>query len=487
MQLLVLALATTVSLAHAAPSIEAELAELRSDPRAYLEGQPTRFDGSGRAWAPELEIEVADKIQARRSLRPGTPETAAEPSAYDQASRVVDRLEHASLKSMESAGLRKARLVSTPWSGDYWPIYSGGLAKRYADPGFPAKRDWKVNFDYLLGALGDTDPIEHLSPAEKYDLLVGDSNWSLSRAFQNEGWKYYNGGPKSVPSWAGYCHGWAIAAYLSPRPGNAIEAVAADGRTKIPFYPHDIKALQTALWGQLALSGQIRFVGGRCESDEPARDANGRIIEGACSDTNPATWHLAVVNQIGVAKRSLTFDATLDSEVWNQPIVGYDYSYFNPKTLLPASKLEDAAVPVNELRADRFSPYRSPRARSVVGVIMHMSYTVETKPRRQQIDADADDAHVTVRYLYDLELDQNGKIIGGEWYRNRHPDFLWTPWQGSHPASQADAWIDYYHPGTKWDGKGPIPQGWQQLIPNSSAGGVPAARVVDVLTKLAGE
>ena len=31
-----------------------------------------------------------------------------------------------------------------------------------------------------------------------------------------------------------------------------------------------------------------------------------------------------------------------------------------------------------------------------------------------------------VTYWYDLELDEDNNIVGGEWYTNRHPDFLWT-------------------------------------------------------------
>ena len=51
-----------------------------------------------------------------------------------------------------------------------------------------------------------------LSPAEKYDLLVGDANYGLTKQMWNAG-KGYHDRYGSVESWMGYCHGWAPAAY----------------------------------------------------------------------------------------------------------------------------------------------------------------------------------------------------------------------------------------------------------------------------------
>src|SRR6185295_6707452 len=117
-------------------------------------------------------------------------------------------------------------------------------------------------------------------PAEKYDLLVGDPSWSLTRRMQDEGWLYYSG-PRTVPTWVGYCHGWASAAYSVPRPHKTVEMTSAAG-TRIPFYPDDIKALQTALWADYVLTSPIHFTGARCETSEPVQDANGRVLDPGC-------------------------------------------------------------------------------------------------------------------------------------------------------------------------------------------------------------
>lgn len=55
-----------------------------------------------------------------------------------------------------------------------------------------------------------------------------------------------------------------------------------------------------------------RFIGGRCNIQNPEKDENGRVIEPDCVDNNPASWHLSVLNQIGITGRSMIMDATYD-------------------------------------------------------------------------------------------------------------------------------------------------------------------------------
>ena len=80
------------------------------------------------------------------------------------------------------------------WSDDYWAKYAGGLAYRYAEPGFwldlnnPKPNDWQVPGMHVLrnqpaAMLIRNGRADKLSPAEKYDLLVGDANYSLTKAF----------------------------------------------------------------------------------------------------------------------------------------------------------------------------------------------------------------------------------------------------------------------------------------------------------------
>src|SRR5262249_50319012 len=157
----------------------------------------------------------------------------------------------------------------------------------------------------------------------------------------------YQDSSGNVETWMGICHGWSPAAFMIARPTNAITVVAADGKTPITFYPSDIKALSSQLWANNPADS--RFIGGRCNVKKPKVDSVGRIIDQDCFDTNPGTWHLAVVNQIGIGKRSFVLDVTYDYEVWNQPARKYSYVYFNPQTLKPVGKLQDAIVAIDDM------------------------------------------------------------------------------------------------------------------------------------------
>lgn len=400
-------------------------------------------------------------------------------AANDQPVNLVDELKYQNLIEMEQAGLTRGALSETPWSDDYWPIYLGAAAMRYADPRFPWAADWQSNRNYVFRTQSSVDL---LSPAEKYDLLVGDRKLTLTQAMFADGAGYYQKTGK-VERWMGLCHGWAAASYMLPRPTRKITLLAADGRTPINFYPSDIKALATLLYAKAA--PKSRFIGGRCNQKNPATDAMGRVIAPDCFDTNPGTWHLSVVNQIGHSKRSFIMDSTYDYEVWNQPIYSYEYVYFNPKIRKYVKTLQEAIVPFSEYRNDPFARYRSPRAEYSVGVAMKLVYVAEVRADHRATDSPRYDRLVAVNYLYDLELDKGFNILGGEWYQQRHPDFLWTPGPESKAISVGDQYLrrpDYAN--SKWDGSTSIPAKWTPIAQYSSQRGQPLATVVDTLIQL---
>ena len=119
-------------------------------------------------------------------------------------------------------------------------------------------------------------------------------------------------------------------------------------------------------------------------------------------------------------------DAHHDTEIWNEPIYGYRYTYFNPQTKAPTASLPEASIDIRDFSSDKFKRNRSSATRSVVGVAMDLTYVSETAPSAGATDRPANDALVTIHYLYDLELDSAHNIIGGEWYSNAHPGFLWS-------------------------------------------------------------
>jgi hypothetical protein len=282
----------------------------------------------------------------------------------------------------------------------------------------------------------------------------------------------------SVAAWMGICHGWAPASYMLPRPTNAVTVLAADGQTQITFYPSDIKALASLLWARVPSA--TRFIGGRCNITNPARDANGRLLDQAAFDTNPGTWHLAIVNQIGVSKRGMVMDVTYDYEVWNQPVLGYRYRHFNPQSMTYQHSLAAAAVSRANYTRDKFSSYHSSQTASIVGIEMFVSYMVETQPSHSSPDSPSHDAIKEARYLYDLELDVSGRIIGGEWRQLAHPDFLWTPVKGGRAQTA-------FEPSGSWDRNGAVPSSWRSVAVSASSANRPAplAAIVEHLIRFA--
>jgi hypothetical protein len=484
--------------------IQGKLDAFANDPRDAMNRTLTKYDEADRVIPDPFTAFSAEEIQSRdyvvdkdavrktfhmragdvvvslEEVRPGKAPIAD----IDRPENLVDKLQHVRLAEMETAKLTKAALAESPWSDDYWALYTGALGKRYADPKFPNSKDWAENRKYIdtnpvqaIVASGNRQAIDRLSPSEKYDLLVGDTAGTLTKAMWDEGRSYHEASGQ-VETWMGLCHGWAPAAYMLARPRKVITVKAADGRTDLRFFPSDVKALATLLWAHG--NSPSRFIGSRSNDKEPAMDEVGRVTSPAVFDTNPGTWHMSVVNQIGVAKRSFIIDATFDYEVWNQPVFSYEYEYFNPQRMRMVGSLAEATVPRAQFTSDRFKKYRGTGYASMAGVVMRCRYVVETNPSHAETDDRTKDAINAVDYIYDLELDASGKILGGEWYQNLHPDFLWTPPAGTHVTTPGDR----YATGT-WSATAPLPEAWRTTAIRTSGRGLPLAKIVEQLIRLA--
>ncbi len=409
--------------------------------------------------------------------------------------KILDRAENlissrdviSNIYDMEAIDLKVGSLDIEPWSDWYWPIAVGQLSYRYADrnmqaafsnSGKQSEEMWSFMIDWHRSnkpLMLDTDL---LSPAEKYDILVGDSSFTMTNHMLARPRGFSKGG--KVATWMGICHGWSPASYMLPRPVKTIEVEAADG-SMLTFRPTDLKALGSQLWA--TGSQRTKFVGARCNIKDPETDANGRIKNQNCFDNNPGSWHKTVVNQLGKNKKSFVMDATYDVEVWNHPVTAYSYKYFNPQTMEEYDNLDDAIVSMRNFTNDKFRRYRGRKAKSVVGIKMEVQYLVETMPSESSVDSSNQDAHNMAYYVYDLELDRNNNIIGGEWYTNKHPDFLWTPYDNSHANSSVDRYI-----------RGRVTvdsikniRGLSQLARRASNNGQPIGPIVEALMEAASE
>ncbi len=357
--------------------------------------------------------------------------------AQDQAEDLIDDPEklETNLQKLEDEKLMSAKLPVMPWSDSYWPIYAGATAFRYNDPNmsFDNWLDYKKYYDENPTAkLVAANKIDELSPAEKYDYIFGLKSLGLTLYSWQEGESYQRQFNK-VESWMGLCHGWAAASIVLPEPKKNLEIKNIFGKNLI-LHPSDIKALGTLLYA----NGNIpsKYIGTRCELKNPERDGNGRVKLEDCLDNNPGTWHLVVTHQIGKIQRSFVMDATYDYEVWNQPVYSYKYQYVHLESKEKFSTLAEAILSVEDFKNDERKSYRSDNAKYIVGVEMKVKYVAETEAN---IDEEQESLYSEVTYRYDLELDADKNIIGGEWYSKAHPDFLWIPKKGHVPATFGDS------------------------------------------------
>ncbi len=402
-----------------------------------------------------------------------TPYSVMSPD--DQPAALVDNgVVNYDIMDLDRRGLISHNLPKQLWSDSYWAIAKGLIATRYAQAGFPNTNDWNANYAFVMGNPPSITDSSVLSPAEKYDLLVGDTGMGMTDYSWSRG-KIYIDTEGSVPGWMGICHGWSGAAHMQAKiPYGSIVLKTRSGGA-IRFYQSDVKALISMLWAKADVP--TRFLGLRCEH-VPARDETGRIIDPECADNNPATFFLTLTNQLGMNNRSFVMDATFDAQVWNYSVINYDGIYFNPQNFQQTKNIRQAVIPVEQFTIDKFKKYRAPGTKYIVGVTMDVthlnesgaSHGIQVKPRT-----------LTVRYVYDLELDEKYQIIGGEWYTRAHPDFIWTFAPNAQAYAEGDADIN----ADDWKVTEPVPSTWAAAARRSSVKGVPLYSVIKKIVEAA--
>ncbi|MBY0515901.1 MAG: hypothetical protein K2P81_03260 [Bacteriovoracaceae bacterium] len=352
-----------------------------------------------------------------------------------------------------------------PWSGYFWPNFRGGIAYRFTDPSFP-KNDWSEALRYVESLSWDRVPVEQLSAAEKYDLLMGidpkDKNsltsqqWNLAR---NE---YTTTG--TVATWQGICHGWSPASVFLPTPKK--EVVLTNSQRSVRFSVEDIKALGSLYYA----NGQFNtsYAGWRCNDNNPATDADGRITDAKCFDVNPADWHLILTNLIGLQKRPFLMDAQNSEQVWNKAVTAYRVEFFDVASY--SKKSFDFKTVLRQrarLNRLRFGTYRAPETVWVVGVNSVVTVGEGHNPGVSYSSTKE------ITYSYDLELDQEFNVIGGEWRSEDHPDFLWRPEFDSAPTSLGDQIrVDTRTIGDK---------NWQRAALKSNSQGAPLKAFIELV------
>ena len=388
------------------------------------------------------------------------------------------------IREINKRGLTRANTKVQPWGGSFWPLIQGQVANTYQNKNFSILHgafnglevtSWKYNYnkfqkreEKVLPKIYELDEkdLAELAPSEKYDILLGDTSFDLTkRVWTNattwgakKKWGYLSSIdlpagyriPKAssfLALWEVICHGWAVAAGHYDRPEKTVW-VTLPNKKKMPFYPTDLKALISLMWANSTVQDSVISEGLRCNRKSPKKDEHGRFIDTQldkgdthllprCADVHPAVYHASIVNILGIEGRSFVVDRHAKASISNQPVSGYEYTYFNPRSGKEGS-LETTTLSVDKYTDDPFKAARNADTKFIVGVAMTLKYIDWEDPVKQETNGPADDKLNKFSFNYDLELDENYKIIGGQWrvdkdasariFKNNtdQPDFFWV-------------------------------------------------------------
>lgn len=455
-------------------------------------------------------------------------------------------------READAFGIQSARTREEPWSGSYWPDINGGIASHYRDHSVLGSQLW---FVLRYGAAkirlhGDFDAVQRgfrsftqeemdqkLSPAEKYDLLLGNDQFDFTRAIlgdiefraghlkkskMNDGtersdteqfegvnnnehfldvqssyarfdddvlYRYWKPRPDSISYWFGICDGWSPASIYLPRPVRPVTVTGKLGH-RITFFPDDLKALGSYLFARTNNDGMntmnYRFAGRPCaEWGDPVVDREGYVKDFRCNDVDAGLFHLALLNRIGLDRMGLMIDIDNNHKINNHPVGSYELRYFNLANGEEGSL--DASVVPRIAVEDGFARRRHPEAVSLLGVkarVTYRYYQWTENNRDRSWDSPEFDRVRSEEYTYDLELDREGRVLGGEWGNRydedvsesvlyaKQPDFIWMARPDALPYSEqslytiAGRFRDPSNPRPfgnmdwAWDGKGPLPEDW---------------------------
>lgn len=308
----------------------------------------------------------------------------------------------------------------------------------------------------------------------------------------------------SIATWEGICHGWSTAAGIIPRPKKTVTINLKDGR-KLRFFPEDIKGLVSLLWANSLIQdgkwldvntgenigGGVIMQGLRCNERNPRKDEWGRyydtipnadtkVLQPRCVGVHPAIWHLGLVNLLGKQQRSFVVERKIKAAVDNHPMDSYKMEFFNPNTGQYFPKKEDLLKNLTraDKKNDQFAKFRAKGTEFIVGVKTTMIYLDWANSTREKSNSPKDDSFTKISMLYDLELDIDGNIIGGQWrstevgkpadrndssvfaraqaaqdrkVMHRQPDFFWVITKD---------WKPFFKPNTeisKWEDTSTVP------------------------------
>jgi hypothetical protein len=250
---------------------------------------------------------------------------------------------------------------------------------------------------------------------------------------------------------------WVSASLILNTPEKTVQALSYDRQQTLEFSPLDLQILQSLYANHSEAKKMILGVPG---VPRPRTEPMGRIFDLSYYGLESSHFHIALVNRFLQNRSSFVLESTYDPYLFHEIVKGYQYEFFNPATGQVTSSMQEAQIPRAAYFQDPFHSFRRNRTHSVVGVFLRLQIVEPLS------DTDGDSGINSTREItlfYDLELDDHNKIVGGEWYHQAHPDFLWAIPHLQRYYQRLS--LPPYLKSTDWNNPrtNPIPETWQKL------------------------
>lgn len=135
----------------------------------------------------------------------------------------------------------------------------------------------------------------------------------------------------------------------------------------------------------------------------------------ACRDMNAGLFHAALVDLVARRKTGFVVDADRYTQVWNQPVFAYEMTYLPIRKKDGTTAAAGTPVPAADVMNDPYAAFRSDSSSQIVHVRTKMIYGSENGPLAQYAADGSQETHEELVVDYTLEINRQGKIVGGEW------------------------------------------------------------------------
>ena len=382
----------------------------------------------------------------------------------------------APLKVEDMSAGRMTFVDRLPWAMPHMAYKTGMLATRSLDREYLGRSGLSEKYAYfkkrnLRSILNIQDPetrqaqINLLSPAEKYDLLIGD----LSQNFSNAVWAEVRQqmAQGHVPTWLGICDGSSAASVIFREPIRSVTMPSRIEGVEVKFFVGDIKALLSFSMTTY-VSQDLPIFGRRCRTS------------GDCVGINPASLHqillrMAQMNERREAIPYMIVDRLPNTAIWNSALLSSSIAYYDPDSSHSVSENPVAHLfDVDDYSPPPGSPGWAPGTRYLLYATSILRLSDTRTPIGFNDLGTMKVMDLSVRYV--LEFNRKHELIGGEWLTPKHPGFVWALPQDYRPRSSGDRETESF----SWQGAA-VPDAAMSKVLRSSKKMQPLFRIIDAI------